>query len=400
MKIVISSGHGKYIRGASGYPVPPQLDEVDEARRVVNRVAEMWQSVGVGATTFHDDTSHDQGTNLETIVDFHNSQGPHDLDVSVHFNAYDGGAHGHETLYISNAGHDYATKVASAVSDVGFTNRGAKERGDLYFLNNTNEVAILIETCFCDNTGDSNTYRENFELICQAIAESISGKQIGERPPRPERPPPVEPPQEENRFVMTLQGYGDVRAIINGQEFIAGDRPDDCPTVTMTLSAEGGPLVVQINGQEFHNYTPPEEPEFQPNHTNIFATTFGGAVDNENSAYPPYDYLNDTELYVALPANIASESVRSHGVRVKSKVTGKEAVGKVRDKGPWLIDDDEYVFGTGQSIAEACFNAGTPLPRGPNAGKVPSNPAAIDLSPGMFKALGMTDNGLVDWDFA
>jgi hypothetical protein len=29
-KICISSGHGKYIRGASGY-----LDEVDEARRVV-----------------------------------------------------------------------------------------------------------------------------------------------------------------------------------------------------------------------------------------------------------------------------------------------------------------------------------------------------------------------------
>ena len=29
--IIISSGHGKYIRGASGY-----LDEVDEARRVVD----------------------------------------------------------------------------------------------------------------------------------------------------------------------------------------------------------------------------------------------------------------------------------------------------------------------------------------------------------------------------
>jgi hypothetical protein len=30
--IVISSGHGKYVRGASGL-----LDEVDEARRVVER---------------------------------------------------------------------------------------------------------------------------------------------------------------------------------------------------------------------------------------------------------------------------------------------------------------------------------------------------------------------------
>jgi hypothetical protein len=28
---------------------------------------------------------------------------------------------------------------------------------------------------------------------------------------------------------------------------------------------------------------------------------------------------------------------------------------------------------------------------------VPSNPAGIDLSPGMMKALGMTDNGPVDF---
>ena len=33
-RIVISSGHGKYVRGACGI-----LDEVDEARRVVDRVA-------------------------------------------------------------------------------------------------------------------------------------------------------------------------------------------------------------------------------------------------------------------------------------------------------------------------------------------------------------------------
>jgi len=38
MKVVISSGHGKYIRGgASESPIPPYLDEVDEARRVVGQ---------------------------------------------------------------------------------------------------------------------------------------------------------------------------------------------------------------------------------------------------------------------------------------------------------------------------------------------------------------------------
>jgi len=83
--IVISSGHGKKIRGASGY-----LDEVDEARRVVEKVATYLRSAGVTTTVFHDDVSTTQSDNLNRIVNFHNAQPSHDLDVSVHFNAYRG----------------------------------------------------------------------------------------------------------------------------------------------------------------------------------------------------------------------------------------------------------------------------------------------------------------------
>ena len=52
MKIVMSSGHGKYIRGASGY-----LDEVDEARRVVEAVAAYMSAERVEVTTYHDNVS-------------------------------------------------------------------------------------------------------------------------------------------------------------------------------------------------------------------------------------------------------------------------------------------------------------------------------------------------------
>ena len=41
MHIVISSGHGKHIRGASCY-----IDEVDEARRVVEAVARNLRALG------------------------------------------------------------------------------------------------------------------------------------------------------------------------------------------------------------------------------------------------------------------------------------------------------------------------------------------------------------------
>jgi peptidoglycan hydrolase-like protein with peptidoglycan-binding domain len=204
MRIAMSSGHGLYVRGASGNPVPPQLDEVDEARRLVERVANYLRLAGVEVETFHDNTSHDQSTNLDTIVDWHNRQ-TRTLDVSVHFNAYDHSAHGAEVLYVTQ--ETLAAAVSEAISDAGgFTNRGAKFRNDLKFLNSTDQPAILIETCFCDHTGDSTAFKEHFESIAGAIAASISGQDIeapppgpGEPPSRPDRPERPQRPQWPDR---------------------------------------------------------------------------------------------------------------------------------------------------------------------------------------------------------
>jgi N-acetylmuramoyl-L-alanine amidase len=404
MKIVISSGHAKYVRGASGYPVPPQLDEVDEARRVVDTVADVWRQAGVDVETFHDDVSTSQGENLDRIVDFHNAQGAHDLDVSVHFNAFDSVAHGVEVLYVSDAGKTIAKKVSDAIAAVGFTNRGAKERGDLAFLNGTNETAILIETCFCDNTSDSNKYNSEFDAVCVAIAESAAGIET-EKPPerpempeRPERPERPELPTGDNRVDITATAVGQVLITFNGSPVYGAAR---CANVLNIDMAAHGDLTVTINGQEFHNWESAEDQNLQ---RDIFATTYGGEADNEHSAYPPYDsdgqgpYLNDTDLYVAVPWAVDDAAVRERGIRVYYRPSGKSAVGKIMDKGPWMIDDNYPETGT-RPIAETCFKDKTELPRGPNAGKVPSNPAGIDLSPGMFKALDMEDNDEVDWEF-
>jgi len=179
MKIVISSGHGKYIRGASGI-----IDEVDEARRVVEAVAERFRGLNVDTVTYHDDVSTTQSENLERIVDFHNAQGPHDLDISVHFNAYTETASpmGVEVLYISQATlADNLSATIAAVS--GLIDRGPKSRDDLYFLNNTNGAAVLIETCFVDSSADVKLYEAYFDRICSAIAGIVSG---GQRPERPQ----------------------------------------------------------------------------------------------------------------------------------------------------------------------------------------------------------------------
>jgi N-acetylmuramoyl-L-alanine amidase len=190
---VISSGHGKYIRGASGY-----IDEVDEARKVVNRVADYLAMGGGEVTIFHDNVSTTQGENLDRIVDFHNAQGPHDLDVSVHFNAYETTEKpmGTECLYVSES--ELASRVSDAVSRAGgFINRGPKKRTDLAFLNGTNEPAILIETCFVDSKKDVDLYHKSYDEICQSIAEELMDKAIVGLPPSGVKPPqPGEVPEE------------------------------------------------------------------------------------------------------------------------------------------------------------------------------------------------------------
>ena len=170
MDVVISSGHGLYVRGADGF-----IDEVDEARRVVDRVAGVLLNLGHGVCTYHDDVSKTQSENLERIVEFHNSQ-TRDLDVSVHFNAFEESedARGTEVLYVSAS--DLAATLADEIANAGgLINRGAKQRTDLYFLNNTAEPAVLIEVCFVDSSADVDLYDTHFSVICVAIAKALGG---------------------------------------------------------------------------------------------------------------------------------------------------------------------------------------------------------------------------------
>lgn len=180
MQIAISSAHGLRIRGAAGY-----LDEVNESRRVVARLAQIWRSAGVIVQTFNDDTSTTQSQNLSTIVTWHNRQN-RDYDVSIHFNAFQSTPKpmGVEVLYVTQK--KLATDLAAAIARAGeLVNRGAKKRTDLYFLNNTAKPAVLVEICFVDSSADAELYKKNFEGICASVAETIAGKI--------EAPPPDEP---------------------------------------------------------------------------------------------------------------------------------------------------------------------------------------------------------------
>jgi hypothetical protein len=187
MKIVISSGHGLKIRGAS-CSEPWGLDEVNEARRVVAEIADWLTVNGFDVNQVHDNVSENQSDNLNYLVREHNKfSADGRLDVSIHFNAYladPNVGRGTECLYISQ--DELAARVAAAIAGVsGLINRGAKYRSDLYFLNGTTGSlgAILVEVAFVDAGVDCDLYRAHFEEICAAIGDAIIGEEEDYPPP-------------------------------------------------------------------------------------------------------------------------------------------------------------------------------------------------------------------------
>ena len=192
MRIVISSGHSKNVRGASGV-----LDEVNEARKVTEQVAADLRHAGHHVVVFHDDRSTTRNENLQRIVKFHNSQ-TRSLDVSTHFNAFQktSKAMGTEVLYVTQ--QTLAARASAAMAGAGgFINRGAKRRTDLYFLNKTAKPAVLLEVCFVDSSADAELYRKNFTPICRAIATALTS-QAPAAAPKPELTEP-----EDNQLEMS-----------------------------------------------------------------------------------------------------------------------------------------------------------------------------------------------------
>ena len=233
-QVNISSGHSINCQGATDI-----INEVTEARKVVDRVYEIVKASGKQCYKYHD-TSSSSTQNLVNIVNWHN--GFNDgVDVSIHFNAY---THvdkpmGTEVCYYSNS--SLATAVSKEIATAGgFIDRGAKQRTGLYFLKHTNKPAILIEVCFVDSVADVNLYRANFERICQAIAKTLIGNIVVPTPtaPAPTPKPTPTPKPSGDAWVRSLQaelntqGFRDSngnKLVVDG---IAGSKTlSACPTL-------------------------------------------------------------------------------------------------------------------------------------------------------------------------
>jgi N-acetylmuramoyl-L-alanine amidase len=177
--INVHAGHNFKCPGANG-----KFSETTEDRKVKNAVIKYLRQEGC---TVYDCTDEDANTvngNLYSIVTKCNAHEV-DYDISIHFNAFNGVAHGTESYVWSldraknAAGIDCANRIHKRLVGLGFSSRGVKDGHKLYVVRNTYAPAVLVEVCFCDNITDANLYKKlGPDRIGRAIASGILGKDI------------------------------------------------------------------------------------------------------------------------------------------------------------------------------------------------------------------------------
>lgn len=165
----VHGGHSLICRGASGY-----LDEVNEDRKVKNKVIALLEAEGHTVYDCTDNDSRTQGGNLSNIVKECNKHYVN-LDISIHLNA--GGGTGCEVENYDSRTKAVSDRICANISAaLGIRNRGTKYMPELYVLRKTKSLAILVECCFVDNQTDYAAW--DADKCAKAIAEGILGRSI------------------------------------------------------------------------------------------------------------------------------------------------------------------------------------------------------------------------------
>jgi hypothetical protein len=106
--------------------------------------------------------------------------------------------------------------------------------------------------------------------------------------------------------------------------------------------------------------------------------------------------INPDRPEASLPARVSDERRR---IRVLNPKNGKVVECRVNDVGPWNTKDSYWDTGA-HPLAEAQFV----MKRKAQNGRVPTNPAGLDLTPAAFDTFGIdgrvnTRQTRLDWEF-
>lgn len=173
----VHGGHSLKCRGVSDL-----LDEVDEDRKVKNKLIELLRADGNTVYDCTDDYSTTQRANLSSIVSKCNAHNV-DLDISIHLNSArndrvgDGKCGGVEVYGYDDRIYGVAYRIAENIANtlgIGFHGAPVKYNKSLYVLRKTRAKAILIECCFVDDRDDVS--RWDSTKCAMAIAYTLGCK--------------------------------------------------------------------------------------------------------------------------------------------------------------------------------------------------------------------------------
>ncbi|PGK78593.1 N-acetylmuramoyl-L-alanine amidase [Bacillus thuringiensis] len=167
----LHGGHNSIVQGANfGNRREHVLD-----KQVKDAVAAKLRALGYTVYDDTDEVGTTQSQNLNNIIRKSNSHAV-DLVISFHLNASNGNGQGVEVLYYDQK--DLAAKISAQLAkDIGWRDRGAKQRTDLAVLNGTKAPAILIELGFIDNESDMAKW--NVDKIANSIVFALTGQTGG-----------------------------------------------------------------------------------------------------------------------------------------------------------------------------------------------------------------------------
>ena len=169
MKILLIAGHGAGDSGACGCG----YKEADLTRKAASILEGKLDAYDCKVVRYPSARNAYEDNKRGEMQDSFSKYG---LVVEIHFNSYNGSAHGCECLYRPARMRNLAAKVSKAISEEGFFNRGAKQRTDLMNMNTCYRSGvpyILIETCFIDSKADMARYAKSIYEVWDNVAEAI-----------------------------------------------------------------------------------------------------------------------------------------------------------------------------------------------------------------------------------
>ena len=166
MKVFINPGHDVDLDSGAVNPIHGTR-ECDVARDAGKMLAQYLDIAGCDVRVVQSD-------DLGYVCEQSNEWGA-DIFVSLHCNAFNTVARGTETLYKSFNGQRLANCIQSQIiRSINTVDRGVKRRDDLWVLNGTDAVAVLVEMAFIDNEDDHSLLMNELDTIVRAIARGIT----------------------------------------------------------------------------------------------------------------------------------------------------------------------------------------------------------------------------------